>query len=62
MVVSFAQLVGSQGYTRPEFIDQTLAIQDGRHPILDSVKSGGVVPNNVWSENRNTFFLITGRE
>jgi DNA mismatch repair protein MSH4 len=47
MIASFAQLVTTHEYSRPDFYEHGhLALQDARHPILDVV-SDGCLPANI---------------
>jgi DNA mismatch repair protein MutS len=51
------------GYTQPLIVeDQSLEIQEGRHPILDSqCPFGTFIPNDTLMDlNENKLFLITG--
>ncbi|KAJ9645092.1 MutS protein msh4 [Coniosporium tulheliwenetii] len=60
MVTSFAQLVTSQDYVRPQLTD-TLAIKSGRHPIREKVQSAKFIPNDVYASQQTRFQIITGR-
>ncbi|EON65045.1 hypothetical protein W97_04280 [Coniosporium apollinis CBS 100218] len=59
MVTSFAQLVTSQDYVRPQLTD-TLAIKSGRHPIREKVQSAKFIPNDVYASQQTRFQIITG--
>lgn len=59
MLVSFAHLCTISDYVRPEFTD-TLAIKDGRHPILDKILPEPPVANNTYATDGSNFLLITG--
>ncbi|XP_068674746.1 mutS protein homolog 4-like [Montipora foliosa] len=59
MLVSFAHLCTLSNYVRPEFTD-TLAIKDGRHPILDKILPEPPVANNTYCTEGSNFILITG--
>lgn len=61
MLVSLADNVKPHRLVRPEFTG-ALAIQGGRHPILDVKMRGGAVPNDAYVADGQSFFLITGRE
>ncbi|KIY64938.1 hypothetical protein CYLTODRAFT_438032 [Cylindrobasidium torrendii FP15055 ss-10] len=56
MLLSFSQV----SIIRPEFTG-TLAIKAGRHPILETVTSAGMlVPNDVYCDDASSFQLIQG--
>ncbi|CAO1628769.1 unnamed protein product [Parajaminaea phylloscopi] len=59
MVHCFAEIASESPCVRPSFGD-TLAVRAGRHPILDSLQQGGVVPNDILSDTHSTFFVLTG--
>ncbi|XP_028395701.1 mutS protein homolog 4-like [Dendronephthya gigantea] len=59
LLVSFAHSCTLAEYVRPEFTD-TLAIQQGRHPILDKILSEPPVPNNTYAADGSNFVIITG--
>ncbi|KAI9814768.1 MAG: MutS protein msh4 [Pycnora praestabilis] len=59
MIASFAQLVTTQDYVRPEFTS-TLAIKSGRHPIHEKIHSDRFVPNDVYATQQTRFQIITG--
>ncbi|KAF9261928.1 hypothetical protein L218DRAFT_980745 [Marasmius fiardii PR-910] len=64
MLWSFSHVAISEYYfrttLRPEFTG-TLAIKSGRHPILETVKSGGtLVPNDVYCDDSSSFQIIQG--
>lgn len=59
ILASFAQLVTTQDYTRPELTD-TLAIKAGRHPIREKIHSGKFVPNDAYAAQQSRFQIITG--
>ncbi|KAL9955943.1 hypothetical protein ACROYT_G037348 [Oculina patagonica] len=59
MLVSFAHLCTLSDYVRPEFTD-TLAIKNGRHPILDKILPEPPTPNNTYATDGSNFQLITG--
>ena len=44
---------------RPEFTD-TLAIRQGRHPILDKILQDSPVPNNTYAADGSNFVIVTG--
>ncbi|KAI9697614.1 MAG: MutS protein msh4 [Candelina mexicana] len=59
LVTSFAQLVTTQNYVRPEFTD-TIAIKHGRHPVREKVHTDRYVPNDVYATQQTRFQIITG--
>ena len=62
MLVSFAHAHTLSDWVRPEFTD-TLAIKQGRHPILDKIVSATAeptVPNDVYACDVSNFIVVTG--
>jgi DNA mismatch repair protein MSH4 len=59
MLVSFAHACTLSNYVRPEFTD-TLALKQGRHPILDRISDGRPVANNTYASGDCNFQIITG--
>ncbi|KAF2090836.1 hypothetical protein K490DRAFT_34343 [Saccharata proteae CBS 121410] len=59
MMASFAQLVTTQDYVRPELGD-TLAIKAGRHPIREKIQASKFIPNDVYATQQSRFQIITG--
>ncbi|KAK6172054.1 hypothetical protein SNE40_018018 [Patella caerulea] len=59
MLVSFAHACTLSSYVRPIFTD-TLAIKQGRHPILEKIGLNAPVPNNTYAAEDNNFIVITG--
>nr|OQO26091.1 hypothetical protein B0A51_05821 [Rachicladosporium sp. CCFEE 5018] len=59
MIASFAQLVTSQDYVRPQLSD-TLAIRAGRHPIREKIQDTKFIPNDVYATLQKRFQIITG--
>ncbi|KAI9876937.1 MAG: MutS protein msh4 [Pleopsidium flavum] len=59
MLASFAQLVTTQDYARPELTD-TLAIKAGRHPIREKIHADKFVPNDAYAAQQSRFQIITG--
>ncbi|HEV7179304.1 MAG TPA: DNA mismatch repair protein MutS [Candidatus Baltobacteraceae bacterium] len=59
---ALAQCSAERGYVRPHFIEEsTVAIEDGRHPVMEAVLHTHVVPNDAHlraAEHR--FILLTG--
>ncbi|XP_041374859.1 mutS protein homolog 4-like isoform X2 [Gigantopelta aegis] len=59
MLLSFAHACTLSSYVRPEFTD-TLAIKQGRHPILEKIGVDVPVPNNTYASEDSNFVIITG--
>ena len=59
MIASFAQLVTTQEYKRPELTD-TLAIKSGKHPIIERIRSEKFIPNDVYATQQSRFQIVTG--
>jgi DNA mismatch repair protein MSH4 len=59
MLASFAHLVSTQDYVRPQLSD-TLAIRAGRHPIRAIIQEAKYVPNDVYATQQKRFQIITG--
>ena len=59
MLASFAQLVTTQDYCRPE-LTSTLAIKGGRHPIHEKIHADKFIPNDVYATQQTRFQIITG--
>nr|XP_006819740.1 PREDICTED: mutS protein homolog 4-like [Saccoglossus kowalevskii] len=59
MLVSFAHACTLGEYVRPDFTD-TLAIKQGRHPILEKISIELPVPNNTYASEDSNFIIITG--
>ncbi|XP_053538579.1 mutS protein homolog 4 isoform X2 [Ictalurus punctatus] len=59
MLLSLANVCTISDYVRPEFTD-TLAIRQGRHPILERVAGQQPIPNNSHISEGSNFIIITG--
>jgi DNA mismatch repair protein MSH4 len=59
MIASFAQLVTTKDYVKPELTD-TLAIKAGRHPIRDKIQIEQYIPNDVYATQQHRFQIVTG--
>lgn len=59
VLLSFAHVCTLSNYVRPEFTD-TLAIKQGRHPILEKIAIGQIVPNNTYASDESNFLVVTG--
>ena len=63
VVAGLAELASGQGYCRPLITeDQSLMINEGRHPVLDRIEPlGAFVPNSTLIDDERGFLhLITG--
>ncbi|HEY7428896.1 MAG TPA: DNA mismatch repair protein MutS, partial [Gemmataceae bacterium] len=60
VLASLAELSAERNYCRPELADEpVLAIEDGRHPVLDqTLPPGTFVPNGVTMGPDDGFFLL----
>ncbi|XP_019721070.1 mutS protein homolog 4 [Hippocampus comes] len=59
MLLSLANACTLSDYVRPEFTD-TLAIKQGRHPILERMPGQQLVSNNCYVSEGSNFVIITG--
>uniref|UniRef100_A0A6Q2ZI71 DNA mismatch repair proteins mutS family domain-containing protein n=1 Tax=Esox lucius TaxID=8010 RepID=A0A6Q2ZI71_ESOLU len=59
MLLSLANACTLSDYVRPEFTD-TLAIKQGRHPILERIAGQQPVSNNCYISEGSNFVIITG--
>ncbi|XP_028251785.1 mutS protein homolog 4 [Parambassis ranga] len=59
MLLSLANACTISDYVRPEFTD-TLAIKQGRHPILERIAGQQSVSNNSYISEGSNFVIITG--
>ena len=59
MIASFAQLVTTQDYVRPDLTD-ALVIRSGRHPILERIRVEKYIPNDTYATQQSRFQIITG--
>ncbi|XP_047183332.1 mutS protein homolog 4 isoform X3 [Scophthalmus maximus] len=59
MLLSLANACTISDYVRPEFTD-TLAIKQGRHPILERLAGQQPVSNNSYISDGSNFVIITG--
>ncbi|KAM6969250.1 mutS protein homolog 4 [Tautogolabrus adspersus] len=59
MLLSLANACTISDYVRPEFTD-TLAIKQGRHPILERMPGQQPVANNSYISEGSNFVIITG--
>lgn len=48
-LLSLAHVAHQQGYVRPEFIEEdTLEIMEGRHPMIEALRTDPFVPNTLY--------------
>ncbi|XP_032356934.1 mutS protein homolog 4 [Etheostoma spectabile] len=59
MLLSLANTCTISDYVRPEFTD-TLAIKQGRHPILERIVGQQPISNNSYISEGSNFVIITG--
>ncbi|XP_073725656.1 mutS protein homolog 4-like isoform X1 [Misgurnus anguillicaudatus] len=59
MLLSLAHACTVSEYVRPEFTD-TLAIKQGRHPILERISGQQHISNNSYISEGSNFIIITG--
>ncbi|KAI4879092.1 hypothetical protein NFI96_014431 [Prochilodus magdalenae] len=59
MLLSLASACTVSDYVRPEFTD-TLAIKQGRHPLLERIAGKEPISNNSYVSEGNNFVIITG--
>ena len=59
MFASFAHLVTTQDYCRPE-LTQALAVKSGRHPIREKIHAEQFIPNDAYVTKQSRFQIITG--
>jgi len=59
MLAAFAHLAAGYNYVRPQ-INDTLAVQAGRHAIKERFQSQKFVPNDVYATPQSRFQIITG--
>ncbi|WP_099158175.1 DNA mismatch repair protein MutS [Virgibacillus ndiopensis] len=58
---AFATVSEENHYKRPSFVEGTLTIKNGRHPVIEQVmKDGSFVPNDVHLDKDRDILLITG--
>jgi DNA mismatch repair protein MutS len=62
VLAALARCAAERGYVRPAFVEQsTIAIEDGRHPVVEAILHARFVPNDLdmrVAERR--FILLTG--
>jgi DNA mismatch repair protein MutS len=59
---ALAECAAQRGYVRPQFVDDsTVAIEGGRHPVMEAVLRTAFVPNDLRLESdEHRFILLTG--
>lgn len=59
---ALAQSAAERGYARPAFVEESVvAIEDGRHPVMEAVLHANFVPNDLHLRaNEHRFILLTG--
>lgn len=62
VLVALSQCAAERGYVRPSFIDESaVAIEDGRHPVMEAVLHAKFVPNDLdMRVGDQRFILLTG--
>jgi DNA mismatch repair protein MutS len=62
VLAALAQCAAERGYVRPEFVEESVvAIEDGRHPVMEAVLHAHFVPNDLTLRAReHRFILLTG--
>jgi len=58
---SFAEVSEANNYVKPTFVENTVTIKNGRHPVIEKViDDGSFVPNDVYLNDDDFILLITG--
>ena len=62
VLAALAQCAAERGYVRPTFVDESIvAIEDGRHPVMEAVLHAKFVPNDLdLRAGEHRFVLLTG--
>ncbi len=62
VLCALAQAAAERGYVRPAFhADSTIDIEEGRHPVMESVLHANFVPNDArLAAGEHRFILLTG--
>ena len=62
VLASLAQCAAERGYVRPSFVPESaIAIEEGRHPVMESVLHAHFVPNDLRLQpGEHRFILLTG--
>ncbi|HEY4433843.1 MAG TPA: DNA mismatch repair protein MutS [Candidatus Cybelea sp.] len=61
-LAALAQCAAERGYVRPAFVDESIvAIEEGRHPVMEMLRSASFVPNDLQLRvEDHRFILLTG--
>jgi DNA mismatch repair protein MutS len=61
-LLALARCAAERGYVRPRFLpESTIAIEDGRHPVMDAMVRTEFVPNDLnLKSDDHRFLLLTG--
>ena len=58
-ISSLAEVSQTNNYVRPEMSDDgTLSISDGRHPVIEVLREGKYIPNNLQLDNKQRQLMI----
>ena len=58
-ISSLAEVSQANNYVRPEMSDDgTLSISDGRHPVIEVLREGQYIPNNLQLDNQQRQLMI----
>ncbi len=62
VLCALAHCAAERGYVRPTFADESaIAIEDGRHPVMEAILHASFVPNDLQLRSRDhRFILLTG--
>jgi len=62
VLAALAQCAAERGYVRPTFVhDSTIAISEGRHPVMEAILHAKFVPNDLDAQiAERRFILLTG--
>ncbi len=61
VLLSFAIVSSTYGYSRPEIIEDTvIEIKDGSHPVVERILSSVFVKNDLFLDGDNSLSIITG--
>ena len=61
-ICALAQVAAERGYVRPRFIEASVVhVDDGRHPVMETILGTHFVPNDLrLEEDRSRFLVLTG--
>lgn len=60
-IISFAQIAYNNGYVKPIFTEtQDIIIQDGRHPIIESIIGNKFITNSTTLTDEESLWIVTG--